>query len=66
MRVIAGSSLNTPVICQTRTRRTRRGGMSVAAADEWDRYFQGREERKRDLGVVDAQRGRRQLFRAEE
>lgn len=64
--IIAGSSLNTPVICQTRTRRTRHGGTSMAAADEWDRYFQGREERKRDRGVVDVQRGRRQLFRAEE
>ncbi len=64
--IIAGSSLNTPVICQTRARHTRHGGTSMAAADEWDRYFQGREERRRDHGVVDAQRGRRQLFRTQD
>ncbi len=63
--IIAGSSLNTPVICQTRPRLTRHGGISMDAAEEWERFFQGREERDRDHGVIDIQRGRKQLFREE-
>lgn len=48
--VIAGSSLNSPVLCQTRNRLTRHGGASVAAAEEWAKYFEdrGRVERDRE------------------
>jgi DNA helicase HerA-like ATPase len=63
--VIAGSALNTPVICQTRTRHTRHGGTSIDAADEWERFFQGRDERARDATVVDFRPRRDQIFRSE-
>jgi len=63
--VIAGSSLNTPVICQTRTRHTRHGGTSIAAADEWEKHFQGRDARARDESVIDITTRRGQLFREE-
>jgi DNA helicase HerA-like ATPase len=61
--IIAGSSLNTPVICQTRPRLSRHGGTSMDAAAEWERFFQTRDERTRDHGVIEFQRGRSQLFR---
>jgi uncharacterized protein len=64
--VIAGSSLNTPVICQTRSRHTRHGGISIEAAEEWDKFFRGREERERDYGVVDFQASKSRLYRTEE
>jgi DNA helicase HerA-like ATPase len=64
--VIAGSSLNTPVICQTRSRLTRHGGSSIAAASEWDKYFRGAEQRRRDMSVVDGGSSRSRLFRTEE
>ena len=60
--VIAGSSLNTPVICQTRSRHTRHGGTSIEAAEEWERYFRGREDRARDEAVVDFQASKSRLF----
>jgi DNA helicase HerA-like ATPase len=63
--VIAGASLNTPVIAQTRTRHTRHGGLSIDAAEEWDRYFADRERRDRDSAVVDIRTRRSQLFREE-
>jgi len=61
--IIAGSALNTPVVCQTRQRLTRHGGSSVAAADEWQRYFERRDERERDAAVVDVPRGRSNILR---
>lgn len=61
--VIAGSSLNTPVICQTRTRLTRHGGTSVDAVSEWEQFFQDRDARARDSGVVDMQSRRSQIYR---
>jgi DNA helicase HerA-like ATPase len=64
--VIAGSALNTPVICQTRTRYTRHGGTSVDAVEEWDKYFKDGAERSRDDGVVHSKATTaRQLFRPE-
>jgi DNA helicase HerA-like ATPase len=63
--VIAGSSLNTPVICQTRTRLTRHGGTSIDAADEWERYFADQDGRARDAAVVDFRTRRDQIFRSE-
>ncbi len=63
--VIAGSSLNTPVICQTRTRHTRHGGTSIAAADEWEKHFRDRAGRKTDLGVIDSGIRRGQIYRTE-
>ena len=64
--VIAGSSLNTPVICQTRSRHTRHGGTSLNAAEEWEKYFHRRDERARDAGVVDFQTSKSRLLRTEE
>lgn len=64
--VIAGSSLNTPVICQTRTRLTRHGGISVDAVKEWEDYFHDRDARERDTGVIDASSRRHQIFRTME
>jgi DNA helicase HerA-like ATPase len=64
--VIAGSSLNTPVISQTRARLTKHGGTSIEAAEEWDRYFHGRPQRERDSGVVDIRTRRSQIFRTED
>jgi hypothetical protein len=61
--VIAGSSLNTPVICQTRTRLTRHGGTSIAAADEWAEYFNRGKARDRDNGVIDMATRRDQIYR---
>jgi DNA helicase HerA-like ATPase len=63
--VIAGSSLNTPVICQTRSRHTRHGGTSMAAADEWDKYFVGQNGHRSDAGVIDGTSRRDQLFRTD-
>lgn len=64
--VIAGSSLNTPVVCRTRTRYTKHGGTSVAAADEWERYFATRGARGRDASVIESGRRRDQIFRTRE
>ncbi len=63
--VIAGSSLNTPVICQTRTRHTRHGGTSIAAADEWEKHFREHASRKSDSGVIDMTTRRGQIYRTE-
>lgn len=63
--VIAGSSLNTPVICQTRSRLTRHGGSSVDTAEEWDKFFGGAERRARDMSVVDNGSRKSSLFRDE-
>jgi uncharacterized protein len=64
--VIAGGSLHTPVISQTRTRLTRHGGTSLAATDEWEKYFRRRDTRERDHGVVDASHRRSRLFREDD
>jgi DNA helicase HerA-like ATPase len=61
--VIAGSSLNTPVVCQTRTRLTKHGGTSIAAAEEWESHFTSQAARSRDGGVIDGPRSRDQIFR---
>jgi DNA helicase HerA-like ATPase len=63
--VIAGSSLNTPVICQTRTRHTRHGGTSLMAAEEWEKYFNRRNGHERDASVVDIRTRRSQIYRDE-
>lgn len=63
--VVAGSSLNTPVICQTRQRLTRHGGTSLDAAEVWDQYFQDAPARARDAGVVDIRTRRGQIYRTE-
>lgn len=64
--VIAGSSLNTPVICQTRTRHTRHGGTSLAAADEWDKHFRDRKSRSAEHGVIETAHRRSQILRSTE
>ena len=60
--VIAGSALNTPVICQTRTRHTRHGGTSIAAAEEWEKHYGSRNGRRADHGVIDLPTRRSQLY----
>jgi DNA helicase HerA-like ATPase len=64
--VIAGSSLNTPVICQTRTRHTRHGGTSIAAAEEWEKHFTRSNGRRSDSSVIDLTTRRGQLYRDED
>jgi DNA helicase HerA-like ATPase len=50
--VIAGSSLNTPVLCQTRTRITRHGGSSIDSAEQWASYFDKRLQSEQDEALV--------------
>ena len=50
--VIAGSSLNTPVLCQTRTRITRHGGSSIDSAEQWASYFDNRVRSEQDEALV--------------
>lgn len=64
--VIAGSSLNTPVICQTRPRLTRHGGISMEATKEWEAYFGRQRDQQRDRSVIDISRRRSQIFQPEE
>jgi hypothetical protein len=64
--IIAGTALNTPVICQTRNRHTRHPGSSVQASEEWDRHYARRDELERDRGVVDSVTGRSQIFRTQD
>jgi DNA helicase HerA-like ATPase len=64
--VIAGSALNTPVICQTRTRHTRHGGSSIAASEEWEKYFHQRNGHDRDASTIDVRTRRSQIYRTEE
>jgi hypothetical protein len=64
--IIAGSSLNTPLICQTRTRHTRHGGTSIDAAGKWDEYFRDRDGRERDMTVVEFQSRKDRIFRSDE
>jgi hypothetical protein len=63
--IIAGASLNTPVICQTRTRITRHGGTSADAAAQWDEFFRRRDHRARDVSVIERQTYKDQIFRSE-
>jgi DNA helicase HerA-like ATPase len=60
--VISGSALNTPVICQTRTRHTRHGGSSIAAAEEWEKFFVSQNGHDRAIGAVDGRTRRSQLY----
>jgi uncharacterized protein len=64
--IIAGSSLNTPVICQTRPRSTRHGGVSIDAAARWEEYFRDRGQRERDISVIDFQHRRSQILQPED
>jgi uncharacterized protein len=50
--VIAGASLNSPVLCQTRTRITRHGGTSIESAEQWASYFEKRQESEQDEALV--------------
>ncbi|WIG57503.1 MAG: Bipolar DNA helicase HerA [Ktedonobacterales bacterium] len=52
--IIAGSAVNTPVICRVRTRITPHGGESKDAPDEWQRYFgeDAAEARERDTSIL--------------
>lgn len=46
--VIAGSAINTPVLCQVRRRLTPHGGETLDAPKEWQKYFsEGRQRRQR-------------------
>ena len=50
--VIAGSSLNSPVLAQTRSRLTRHGGISINSAEVWAEYFEKRDARERDESLI--------------
>jgi len=45
--VIAGSAINTPVLCQIRRRMTPHGGETLNAPEEWIKYFSDSRQQKR-------------------
>ncbi|MCL5960670.1 MAG: ATP-binding protein [Chloroflexi bacterium] len=46
--IVAGSSINTPVLCRVRKRLTRHGGESKDAPKLWNEYFNSDETRRRE------------------
>ncbi|NJM95295.1 MAG: ATP-binding protein, partial [Acaryochloridaceae cyanobacterium CSU_5_19] len=45
--IISGMCVNTPVLCQVRSRLTAHGGETLDAPDLWRQYFQGHRLRER-------------------
>lgn len=52
--VIAGTAINTPVLCQIRPRYTKHGGETLDAPQKWQDYFSETKERQRcqDTSVI--------------
>ncbi len=48
--IVAGSAVNTPVICRVRTRITKHGGESKDAPDIWQQYFSSENQASRKRG----------------
>jgi uncharacterized protein len=46
--IIAGSAVNTPILCRVRTRHTSHGAESIDAPDVWARYASQDETRRRE------------------
>jgi len=46
--IIAGSAVNTPVLCRVRARLRSHGAESIDAPEIWFRYASGEEKRRRE------------------
>ncbi|QBD83687.1 ATP-binding protein [Ktedonosporobacter rubrisoli] len=57
--IVAGASVNTPVICRVRKRHTTHGGESKDAPDIWQKYFsaEAQESRRRTEAPLNGNRG---------
>jgi uncharacterized protein len=47
--IIAGACVNTPVLCQVRSRLTKHGGETLDAPSEWQKYFQAHHVQARSI-----------------
>jgi hypothetical protein len=45
--IVAGSAVNTPVLCRVRQRRTTHGGENIDSPQEWVKYFSETERNRR-------------------
>lgn len=52
--VVSGVAINTPVLCQVRSRLTKHGGETIDAPSEWQSYFSDKKvkERERENAVM--------------
>ena len=52
--IVSGVAINTPVLCQERTRLTQHGGETIDAPAEWQKYFNDSQtrERERDKAIL--------------
>ncbi len=52
--IVSGVAINTPVLCQVRTRVTKHGGETIDAPGEWQSYFSDKKvkERERENAVL--------------
>ena len=46
--VVSGVAINTPVLCQVRSRVTKHGGETIDAPSEWQKYFSESRQRERE------------------
>jgi uncharacterized protein len=46
--VVSGVAINTPVLCQVRSRITKHGGETIDAPSEWQKYFSESKQRERE------------------
>ncbi|MFK8182911.1 MAG: ATP-binding protein [Phormidesmis sp.] len=47
--IISGACVNTPVLCQVRTRLTKHGGETLNAPTEWQKHFQTHRVRSQEI-----------------
>lgn len=50
--IISGACVNTPVLCKVRQRRTKHGGETLDAPNEWLRHFQAHRQRDREIAAA--------------
>jgi len=52
--IVSGVAINTPVLCQVRSRLTKHGGETIDAPAEWEKYFskQSRASRERENATL--------------
>lgn len=46
--IVSGVAINTPVLCQVRSRVTKHGGETIDAPSEWAKYFSETRQRERE------------------
>lgn len=54
--IIAGSCVNTPVLCQVRQRLTQHGGATLDAPEIWQQHFQAHRVRERQIQEAPVER----------